>query len=831
MSLLVWLPLTEDFTNRGVLPTVFKASGSIAQQADGKIGQCHYLNGKTLSCPNFTALQQATDFSACCWIKFTSFPSDSNAYCICLNTKASNDYKFILGIHSTNGTTATFRLNVGNSIGTLNLNTWYHLAVCISGTTGYMYINGALVNTATGLSSTSAATNLIIGGRSSNASGTSTTGTGAPAYYNDVRIYNHCLTPREVKQISQGLILHMPLKDTDGEATTNVAPYPTPGASATTSFNWDQTLHPNAINVAGWAAGHNGGVGTATSGYHAHWQLIDGLPTMVFPDLNSHLGLGHRWLGINALNMQTKIGPSTTYTVSFDARADVANLKVRIGYHYCITGESSNAFHDSQSDFSLSTQWKRYSYTFTTKSTLNTAVAATFYFYGHFNTLNGTSYVRNVQIELKDHATAYTKDTRDSSLMDCSGYGHHGEGVGTLVVNNDSARYDNCIYTSDGRTNYGKSGTLKMPTDAITMSCWFKSSTTGYGSYHIPLSCGGAHYEFSIDTAGKFRNGFHINGARSVVSATASVLDGQWHMLTATYDGTTIRRYVDGTEITSAAVAATGPLTGETGNVLIGNYNGTTYGNKEAYMSDVRIYATALSTADIKILYQSRISMLENGAIAAYEYKEGELSNIKFTEEGVARAGSISEVSYIGGMKTRVLPDGSAWARIYWLDLEFEKTPFASDAEVESCEATNRFSKLGLVDHFKTSEGVYEFMLTYPNLSSDYNRWKQTSSPNVASGSATGYEQVVTAWTKYCGPLSTVGSTYQSSSVYAANSSNNWWAPIGQKALYNNSGIPAANGSTQLETELWVRIDNLPPITKLSLLDNKYIQATEIYEI
>jgi hypothetical protein len=625
-------------------------------------------------------------------------------------------------------------------------NAWHHITYVLNGTTITAYIDGVQSATANTTNDDRTLKSISIG--------TNTVSV------NDFRVYNHCLTPREIKQISQGLILHMPLKDTDGEATTNVAPYPTPGASATTGYNWDQTLHANAISVAGWAVGHNGGVGTATSGYHAHWQLIDGLPTMVFPDLNSYLGLGHRWLGINALNMQTKIGPSTTYTVSFDARADVANLKVRIGYHYRVTGESSNAFHDGQSDFSLSTQWKRYSYTFTTKSTLNTAVAATFYFYGHCNSLNGVSYVRNVQIELKDHATAYTKDTRGSSLMDCSGYGHHGEGVGALVVNNDSARYDNCIYISDGRTNYGKSGTLKMPTDAITMSCWFKSSATGYGSYHIPLSCGAAHYEFSIDTAGKFRNGFHINGTRSVVSATASVLDGQWHMLTATYDGATIRRYVDGTEITSAAVTATGSLTGETGNVLIGNYNGTTYGNKEAYMSDVRIYATALSAADIKTLYQSRISMLENGAITAYEYKEGELNNIKFTEEGVARAGSISEVGYVGGMKTRVLPDGSAWARIYWLDLEFEKTPFASNAEVESCEASNRFSKLGLVDHFKTSEGVYEFMLTYPKLSSDYNRWKQTSSPNVASGSATGYEKVVTAWTKYCGPLSTTGSTY-----------------------------------------------------------------------
>ena len=55
-----------------------------------------------------------------------------------------------------------------------------------------------------------------------------------------------------------------------------------------------------------------------------------------------------------------------------------------------------------------------------------------------------------------------------------------------------------------------------MPTDQITMSCWIKSVATGYNSYHIPLSFNAGHYEFSIDSSGRFRNGFNINGSRSV---------------------------------------------------------------------------------------------------------------------------------------------------------------------------------------------------------------------------------------------------------------------------------------------------------------------------
>jgi hypothetical protein len=46
--------------------------------------------------------------------------------------------------------------------------------------------------------------------------------------------------------------------------------------------------------VNGWGNGYNSGVSinnvkNPEIGYHAYWKLIDGLPTMVFPDLNYYL--------------------------------------------------------------------------------------------------------------------------------------------------------------------------------------------------------------------------------------------------------------------------------------------------------------------------------------------------------------------------------------------------------------------------------------------------------------------------------------------------------------------------------------------------------------
>jgi len=93
-------------------------------------------------------------------------------------------------------------------------------------------------------------------------------------------------------------------------------------------------------------------------------------------------------------------------------------------------------------------------------------------------------------------------------------------------------------------------------------------------------------------------------------------------MIAATYDGATIRRYVDGIELTSYATAVSGTLAGGAGNLLIGNYNGTTYGNKQSYMSDVRVYATALSANDIKGLYNTGMSIADNGSVIGYEFTE-----------------------------------------------------------------------------------------------------------------------------------------------------------------------------------------------------------------
>jgi hypothetical protein len=151
-----------------------------------------------------------------------------------------------------------------------------------------------------------------------------------------------------------------------------------------------------------------------------------------------------------------------------------------------------------------------------------------------------------------------------------------------------------------------------------------------------------------------------------------------------------------------------------------------------------------------------------------------------------------------------------------------------------------------LADLSVSNGGSFEFMLTYPRLSNGYNRWRQINSPNDNwSASGTGLVNIHTDFTTYKHGLKRTNSA-TASAVYTCSNSDNWWAPIGQKTAYS-SGIPAADGSTQFETELWVRIDCLHPdtiklitspefysstaaIEPARIVEEKEIQATRIIE-
>jgi len=242
------------------------------------------------------------------------------------------------------------------------------------------------------------------------------------------------------------------------------------------------------------------------------------------------------------------------------------------------------------------------------------------------------------------------------NFVDSSGYGNRGtwNGSTAAVLNASSSRNSNSIQVADGLNGY-----LTIPIylnkDAVTMSVWLKStsSATGTGTYHMPFEINGQNYEMSITSGGQLRNGFVISGTRYADTASnASVIsDKKWHMITATYDGTTIKRYVDGTLYSTREISGT--LSGGAQTIYIGRYGTSpTYGSIDICESDLRLYCTALSADDIKTLYQASEKIDKDGNLYAYEFKENENTNSTFSKNGTIIANTLYDNAYLNDKAT-----------------------------------------------------------------------------------------------------------------------------------------------------------------------------------
>lgn len=698
MALQIWLPLNNgNVINQGVADAELSVSANWSDI--GKIGAKGFTNGTiNATAKTINSFYNNKEMSFAFWVYINAPTGDKTGRGTPLIGNATmtppNNRKFSIFAYPTvndlhwswqNDEGVTF--TGGTSNGVLPSYKWTHVVFTYKDSLTTLYVNGVKKTTSTGKSDSSNFNFAMPILRCS-----------ALEIVNDLRIYDHCLSLKEVKEISKGLCLYLPMDDTSVEATENIIKYPTPGSAA--SYAWNASLHSGAINVSNWSAGYNSGVGTPAEGYHAHWKLIEGIPTIVFPDLNSNLGYGHRWLGISSTSpdFTTYIKAGQTYTVSFDARGDVEGLDVRMGLYYSINGTSDN-FHDGYCIAKVTKAWKRYSATFTASSSLVTTRASRFYLYGHNNSgISGTSYVRNIQVELKDHATEYTKTSRPAEkVYDTSGCRHHGTPIGTISNSIDSPR-NKVSYVFDGSTSGIQLPILNLMKNLLSNQCtinfWVYEDDTSSRSIYFG-GYNGSNFNIE-ESSGRLR----VYWNNSPDFYCSNLPQKEWFMVSVVIDvATGIKVYKNGALWNSHNAALTDIVSGFTNaNFHIGKdtrNDGTMF---EGKMSDFRIYATALSEEDINSLYKTSMATDDKGNSYSGQFNENEKSKFSISN-GITYA-ELSELDG-SGMEIKALDDNSIWARIHYLDLTTDKTVFANDAEIANCtNKNNRFSLMGRVDEF-----------------------------------------------------------------------------------------------------------------------------------
>ena len=622
MSLLVWLPLQGNLNNQGTsgpINNIALTSGN-SWDTDTKIGgQSLKMTQRQTIFPAHSIMSGVKQFTVCYWIK--------------VNEAWAEDWLDGFRWIQTNGeSTATGRqefysnctkIGVWYSGGSSSNKTgyvgvWMHLAFSVDYDAGIckFYRNGMLIGTATNVNKAYYCRgDFYIGD------------TGVNICMNDLRLYNNILSTAEIKEIARGMVLHYKL---DNHSCRNLLP----GTTSQTKFT------ANSVN---WAAGQwslqSSGNGTARIVSDRADLPISGITQYWTIDNNTS---GNRDHGMVVLPRPTEVGQP--YTISLYARG-TGIFQFRI---WCNGGAAQTK------SWALTEDWTYYTWSYTaTENMLSYASTAIIGIKGA-----GQIDMCAIQLEHGTTATPWTPHPNDfcdaPRITDSSGYGHHGVIADTQALDyrGDSARYNSSIYIADGAINYIQTPELSFPTDAITMNIWFKSTNTEpTANYHMLVDSvsNRVNYEMCIHKSGYFRAGLSIDGTRKADNCTSTeCLNGEWHMLTLTYDGATVKRYTDA--VLESSTETTGALVAN--DILrIGKDGSDDYACIDSYLSDFRIYCTALPDTDIKMLYNTsmRIDRLQN--IHTFEVDET-MNGISISKTSKLNCNNITENSTVKFYKT-----------------------------------------------------------------------------------------------------------------------------------------------------------------------------------
>lgn len=607
MSLQVWLPLNKDINGRGLcnVPTTSINSASIA--TGGKLGGCLSLSsdGQAVSLDSYMDVCSTyTRYSMSAWIYMSgtatnhsasilssgNWNSGSGQFCFALYNYSSDGYYKIL---VPNRSSWSDGINLSSPI---KLNTWYNICITYDGSNTRGYVNGEYVGSYAGggITASSETKNLYVG---------------SATYYNeftlkgsmnDVRIYDHCLSAKEVKEISKGLSLHYKLSDPYIEPTTNL--------------------------YSGWSSDCYNGV----TGKYNYGTTTDIYYDIIDSTIKVRMGTSNldAWPYVFFNNI-TPPSNGEYRTLTFDYYPTIKD-KVNF-YSYNTSGTVTwvaNGIGGTGGDIPVNVNsWNHISVTIK-----NTGSASSGFGYMRIglepHTSDTSNYwlFKNIQLEIKNHSTGYTSadaPRNESLCYDSSGFGNNGvvKNQSSISIERDSPRYEVSTVFNGTPFIIGQNLNGAKSTDALSLCAWINPSQVS-GEYYIVDSyeSGGAGLHIS---SGNIYFQIYSSGYTQV--SGGSVSTNTWYHIVGTYDNSKLRIYVNG-EL-KGEVAKTGNITynSSTPWAVAVNPSGATGGDGGYFygkLSDVRIYSTALSASDVRELYNTSASIDKNGNMYAYEFKE-----------------------------------------------------------------------------------------------------------------------------------------------------------------------------------------------------------------
>ena len=603
MALQVWLPLNGNLNNQGLSNLSFSnVNTSYTTVNDsGKIGKCYnnntYGGGGLVSDKTINLGQKQSMF---CWFMFTSLGSNSSLggamvgqhryptnQGMGLTIKYVSSTTGYLSINTGNGSSRTYNTYCATTL--MSANTWYHGGYTYDGSTIKIYLNGVCENTISYTGMSVPADYIQVFSWSFNSS------TGNVLYggyhiigsMNDVRIYDHCLSPKEVKEISKGLVCHYKLDDVGIRENLFTGGFSVYKTSTTVTKTGGLNTIPAATILA------NKGKTLILSAY------------VYSKGQSANTDQSHNRFGIHGMIQYTKNGASSPTQ----------------DYPLCLFTPGADG---------------RVSITWTIPTDI-TSVNTVLSFADQASTTSGywarpadagvTWYYKDVKLEWGTTPTMYTSTNAVSNtIYDCSGFGRNGIISGNLVKNTDTTRYGQCVKNTDEYVSRSSSSIGFPQSSGLTIACWMNLTVWGFQESGIWATSNNAANpsDYNTTTCHHRDYGFDIRGTNGttyrLACSSSDIPLNTWKHVAFTHDGVNAKLYINGALVRTVSVPT--PLV-SFDYIFLGYSNAGGVARKcQGSWSDFRVYATALSADSIKELYNTSAFITNNGTIGCYEFIE-----------------------------------------------------------------------------------------------------------------------------------------------------------------------------------------------------------------
>lgn len=652
MALQVWLPLNGDLKNNGLLDISVVNHGAIVN-TNGKIGSCYQFNNNN----SYIALQHTELYKI--------LNGDTQPFSICFWVKQIDTSRAILfgDFNVSGGNNFNIELTTGHALrwywGTPDLgisamnvgqDVWHHITFTYSGTVLKGYMDGVEKYSRNGvLTAKNRTSGEYYLGRDGRTGTTTLNG-----YLNDFRIYDHCLSPKEVKEISKGLVLHFPLNQ------------------------------PN-FNIANGGQKLNLSAATTNSNWSTRGTVEKVLGTHGFMEARGKAA----WSGISCWANNLNLVVGQTYTISFYAYTTEPSLASGNEISFYPMMYNSAGTRDTSSQMPIGVMGG--AMTNANSKPISTLTATPVLYWATFiwnqtmadiisnggrielsiqthNTYNST--VRKIiyapKLEASDIPTFWQGSLSDESLItipiyDTSGYCINGITTGTLTTVASSPRYNCATHfngTFDIRTENDTFGWWDFQEG--TVSAWMKPTANAsgwFGSIGVQFDGNAGNRSFNIaDYANKasWVIGYDTQWGQSQSNITMTT--NVWYHLALTItNGTTVTLYVNGEAVKTGTVTNNSGVINTNTKFAVGV---DLPGSDERFtgdISDVRFYTTALSADDIRQLYKVPAIVDNAQNLYAYQFIEDNKHQVQYT-------GIFDATSFVEDTKVQVHNDGQVKA-------------------------------------------------------------------------------------------------------------------------------------------------------------------------